>query len=36
MAKQAHSYTISPIAYIRTDLPTKFGCPRQSGLVNTL
>ncbi len=36
MAKQAHSYTISPIAYIQTDLPTKFGCPRQSGLVNTL
>ena len=36
MAKQAHSYTISPIAYIRTDLPTKFGCPRQSGLVRTL
>ena len=36
MAKQAHSYTISPIAYIHTDLPTKFGCPRQSGLVNTL
>ena len=36
MSKQSHSYTISPIAYIRTDLPTKFGCPRQSGLVNTL
>ncbi len=28
--------TISPIAHIETDLPTKFGLPRQSGLVNTL
>ena len=36
MSKQNHSYTISPIAYIHTDLPTKFGCPRQSGLVTTL
>ncbi len=33
---QPHSYTISPIAYIHTDLPTKFGCPRQSGLVSSL
>ena len=36
MSRQNHSYTISPIAYIQTDLPTKFGCPRQSGLVTTL
>lgn len=36
MAKQEHSFTIHPIAYIKTDLPTKFGCPRQSGLVSTL
>lgn len=36
MSKQNHSYTISPIAYIRTDLPTKFGCPRQSGIVPDL
>ena len=26
-------YTIVPIAHIETDLPTKFGIPRQSGLV---
>ncbi|MFR3386873.1 MAG: hypothetical protein ACLTST_11155 [Lachnospiraceae bacterium] len=24
-----------PIAYIRSDFPTKFGIPRQSGLVDT-
>ena len=36
MAQQDHSFTIHPIAYIETDLPTKFGCPRQSGLVSTL
>lgn len=29
-------YTISPIAHIETDLPTKFGVPRQSGLVPEL
>ncbi len=27
---------ITPIAHIRTDFPTKFGIPRQSGLVPTL
>ena len=27
---------IKPIAYIHTDLPTKFGLPRQSGLVEGL
>ena len=26
-------YSIAPIAHIETDLPTKFGIPRQSGLV---
>lgn len=36
MSKQDHSYSISPVAYIHTDLPTKFGCPRQSGLVPSL
>lgn len=29
-------YTIRPIAHIRSDLPTKFGLPRQSGLVPQL
>ena len=28
--------TIEPIAHIETDLPTKFGLPRQSGLVDAL
>lgn len=28
--------SISPIAHIRTDFPTKFGLPRQSGLVQDL
>jgi tRNA (adenine37-N6)-methyltransferase len=28
--------TVTPIARIRTDLPTKFGVPRQSGLVSEL
>jgi len=28
--------TLSPIAYIRNDLPEKFGVPRQSGLVSEL
>ena len=27
---------IKPIAYIRTDLPSKFGVPRQSGLIEEL
>ena len=27
---------IAPIAHIRTDFPTKFGLPRQSGLVEEL
>ena len=31
-----HTYEIHPIAYIHTDLPTKFGIPRQSGLVPAL
>ena len=30
------SYSISPIAHIRCDLKTKFGVPRQSGIVPTL
>lgn len=29
-------YTIKPIAYIRNDMVTKFGVPRQSGLANEL
>lgn len=28
--------TIEPIAYMRSDFPTKFGIPRQSGLVDSL
>lgn len=31
-----HDIRIRPIACIRTDLPTKFGLPRQSGLVQSL
>ena len=27
---------MKPIAYIRTDFPTKFGIPRQSGLIDGL
>ena len=30
-----HRLTIEPIAYMRTDFPTKFGIPRQSGLVKS-
>ncbi len=30
------SHTIVPIAHIRSDFPTKFGVPRQSGLVQSL
>jgi len=30
------SHTIVPIAHIRSDFPTKFGIPRQSGLVQEL
>lgn len=29
-------HTIKPIAYIKSDFPTKFGIPRQSGLVQEL
>lgn len=29
-------HTIKPIAHIKTDFPTKFGVPRQSGLVEEL
>ena len=29
-------HIIYPIAHIRTDLPSKFGIPRQSGLVHEL
>lgn len=32
----AESRTISPIAHIQSDLPTKFGLPRQSGIVEGL
>ncbi len=31
-----HEYTIKPIAFIENDLKTKFGVPRQSGLVGAL
>lgn len=31
-----HDIQLRPIAYIHTDLPTKFGLPRQSGLVASL
>lgn len=31
-----NEYTISPIAHMRSDFPTKFGIPRQSGLVSEL
>lgn len=30
------SHVISPIAHIHTDFPTKFGIPRQSGMVESL
>jgi len=36
MEHSDHIYTIHPIAHIHTDLPTKFGLPRQSGLVPQL
>lgn len=36
MSHSEHCYTIHPIATIHTDLPTKFGVPRQSGLVSAL
>lgn len=29
-------HTLTPIAHIRSDFPTKFGIPRQSGLVDSL
>ena len=31
-----HSLTLHPIAYIENDFPTKFGVPRQSGLLDAL
>lgn len=34
--KRPESSTMKTIAHIRTDFSTKFGIPRQSGLVNTL
>lgn len=33
---EKESYTLEPIAHIRTDFPGKFGLPRQSGLVEEL
>ena len=30
------SFVLTPIAHLRNDFPTKFGLPRQSGLVETL
>lgn len=36
MSHSEERYSISPIAHIHTDLPTKFGVPRQSGLVPDL
>lgn len=33
---KSEQYTISPIAHIETDMPSKFGIPRQSGLVPEL
>lgn len=32
--EQKHIRTLSPVAYIRSDFPSKFGIPRQSGMVN--
>lgn len=29
-------YTVKPIAHIKSDFPTKFGIPRQAGIVDTL
>ena len=34
--KSTDTMTVSPIAYIRTDFPDKFGIPRQSGLLPEL
>lgn len=34
--KSTDTMTVSPIAYIRTDFPDKFGIPRQSGLLPDL
>lgn len=36
MNQQKHNITLQAIAHIRTDFPTKFGIPRQSGLVEAL
>ena len=30
------TFTMAPVAHIRSDFPTKFGIPRQSGLVESL
>lgn len=35
-SKENETYTVSPIAHIRTGFPSKFGIPRQSGLVHEL
>ena len=32
----AEEYVVRAIAHIRSDFPTKFGVPRQSGLVTSL
>ena len=32
----SEALTLAPVAYIRSDFPTKFGIPRQSGLVESL
>ena len=32
----AERFEIEPVAHIRTDFPSKFGIPRQSGIVPTL
>ena len=32
----SEALTLAPVAHIRSDFPTKFGIPRQSGLVKAL
>ena len=32
----SEALTLAPVAHIRSDFPTKFGIPRQSGLVESL
>ena len=34
MKTENNDLNLTPVAYIRTDFPTKFGAPRQSGLTN--